>query len=302
MDSFLGYLAISLIRLLGKASLSVAQSVGALVGKWLLLRRTREREVARVNFDLVYPDLSPAERQQLLTDTLIETGKVLGETGPMWGYAPEKAATLIRRVHHKERYDELMAHDGGKLLLAPHLGNWELVNTYVASLGDEMTAMYKPTGNQRFNDWMISRREAGGSRLVPTDTSGVKALLVALKRKRLVGVLPDQEPKRIGGVFADFMGQTALTPKMPLDLIKRTGAKALFAFAKRLEHGEGFEIYFIEPDEAIYSADLEQAAAAMNRSIARCIEHCPAQYQWTYKRFKRQPEGQPNPYKVAKVP
>src|SRR5690606_41155593 len=53
----------------------------------------------------------------------------------------------------------------------------------------------------------------------------------------------------------------------------------------------------------IYSDDARTSATAMNEAIERCVAVCPAQYQWTYKRFKTSPdsEGGINRYKNAGV-
>jgi KDO2-lipid IV(A) lauroyltransferase len=44
-------------------------------------------------------------------------------------------------------------------------------------------------------------------------------------------------------------------------------------------------------DAEIYSTDAGTSLAAMNRAIERCIAVDPAQYLWSYRRFKSQPEG-----------
>lgn len=302
MKTLLGYLAIGLIKLFGKIPFSTAQKLGAGIG-WLgLQRRSRTREVARVNLSLVYPDASEQEREALLAETLAENGKTLAETGPMWGYEAGKTAALIRNVHGLELYDELMASEGGKILFAPHLGNWEIINNYVAKRQHDITIMYRPAKSPEFNHWMVSRRETVGCKLVPTTRAGVKGLFDTLNRGELVGFLPDQEPRRNSGVFVPFMGVDTLTPKLPHELLSKTGAKALYVFARRLPDAEGFDIYFVKPDDELYSADVVVSAASMNRGIAECIAICPAQYQWTYKRFKCQPEGMPEPYHAANVP
>ena len=302
MKSLFGYLAIGLIKLLGKISLVSAQKLGQRIGGYLMSRRSRSREVARVNLSLVYPQKSEAEREALLRDSLVESGKTLAETGPMWGYDPEITTGLINDVHGEELYDELMQYDGGKLLLAPHLGNWEIINNYCAKRRHDITIMYRPAKLPSFNNWMVSRRETIGCKLVPTTRAGVMGLFSTLKNGEMVGFLPDQEPRVQSGVFADFMGHPTLTPKLPHEMLKKTGAKALYAFAKRLPDARGFDIYFVKPDEDLYSEDVEVSANSMNRGIAECIAICPEQYQWSYKRFKRQPEGMPNPYIEANVP
>jgi KDO2-lipid IV(A) lauroyltransferase len=53
----------------------------------------------------------------------------------------------------------------------------------------------------------------------------------------------------------------------------------------------GFKMVFAKPEEGIYSADPQLSASALNASIESCIGHCIEQYQWEYKRFRKQPEG-----------
>ena len=292
----LGYIAIGIIKLLGMIPFSTAQSIGAFIGKRMMKRRTRMREVARVNLSLVYPGKSEGEREALLHETLIQTGKTLGETGPMWGYDSAVGAGLIRKVHGEALFDELMTHEGGKVLIAPHLGNWEIINNYVAQKQQDITIMYRPLKSQTLNSWMVNKREAVGCKLVPTTRQGVEGLFETLRAGELVGFLPDQEPRPQSGVFAPFMGHPALTPKLPHEMLTKTGSKAIYAFAKRLPDSAGFELYFLPTEDALYSESVEESAASMNKGIAECIAICPDQYQWGYKRFKRQPEGMKNPY------
>jgi len=74
----------------------------------------------------------------------------------------------------------------------------------------------------------------------------------------------------------------------------------LFAWCERIGDGAPQFALHIEPaDSAIASADVPQALAAMNAQIERIARRDPAQYQWTYKRFKARPpgSGEANPYR-----
>jgi KDO2-lipid IV(A) lauroyltransferase len=42
--------------------------------------------------------------------------------------------------------------------------------------------------------------------------------------------------------------------------------------------------------------DFKESAVAMNQAIERLVRTAPARYQWEYKRFKRPPPGEPDPY------
>lgn len=292
----MGYLYIGLIKLFGLIPFKTAQRFGAWIGKQAMKRPTRMREVAKTNIAMVYPQLSAQEQEELLRNSLQETGMSGAEMGAMWGADPDKGRSLVRKVHNLEVLTDAIASGRGVLLSAPHLGNWEVMN-HIATMHATVTAMYKPSKNKVLDRWMRESRQKTGGLLVPTTRAGVKAMFLALEEGKLAGILPDQEPKERSGVFAPFMGVEALTPKLPHELLKKTGALAVFGFAKRLPNAEGFEVYFFAGDEDLYSDDLRTSATSMNRTIEKMIAIAPEQYQWTYKRFKRRPDGGVNPYK-----
>lgn len=301
VKNLIGYLMILVIHLMSYVSLSAAQRVGRGIGWLMWIRRTRGREVARVNLSLCYPDQTDAERSDMIHETLLQSGMTGAEMGPMWGYSQEKLLGMIRTIHNEHLYDDVINASEGVLLMVPHLGNWEIISTYAAHKS-KITAMYRPAKIKPFNDWMVKRRNAVGANMVATNGEGVRALFDILKRGEVVGFLPDQEPKRERGVFAPFMGVDTLTPTLPQQLIQETGCKVIFAFSERLPNNQGFDLHFVSPEADQFSTDPLVAATAMNRAIATCVSTCPAQYQWTYKRFKRGQEGVKNPYKIANVP
>jgi KDO2-lipid IV(A) lauroyltransferase len=121
----------------------------------------------------------------------------------------------------------------------------------------------------------------------------VKAVFKALKRNGFTAVLPDHVPDTSGGIMAPFFGINTLTGTMVPKLVQRTGARAVMMYCMR--KGDGFEIFFEAPDPDIYTDNLAMATAAMNRSVESVIATDPVQYQWSYKRFKRN-ETLPDPY------
>lgn len=292
---------IAIIRLLGMIPLAQAQGIGRLLGRWLYARRTRAREVARVNLAAVYPHQSAAEREQLLRATLLHNGMAGAEMGTFWGRSNDELSGLVRKVHNAGLFQAALADSRGLLILAPHIGNWELLNTYIAAHCN-IAIMFKPARNPVFSDWMKKRRENSGAMLVPTTPTGVRTLFKTLQKGGVAGFLPDQEPEERSGLLVPFMGMPALTPRMPFELFQRTGARAIVAACIRLPDAQGFELYFMEPDERLYSGDAEVACTELNRCVEQVVALAPEQYQWTYKRFKRQGAGKPNPYKAAGVP
>jgi KDO2-lipid IV(A) lauroyltransferase len=142
----------------------------------------------------------------------------------------------------------------------------------------------------------VSARGRGrlGGTPVPTDGGGVKALLAALKRGELVGILPDHDPPEGAGKFAPLFGLPAHTMDLGPKLAARSGAPVNFIVAERLSWGRGFRFHVVPAPADI--ADAQTGAAAVNRGLETCIRRWPAQYWWSYKRFRRRPPGAPDPY------
>lgn len=293
----MGYIVIGLIKLFGFIPFQQAQKFGQWLGKQAYKRPTNMRRIAQINIGLCFPELSAVEQDKLVQAALVETAKSGAEMGVMWGAGPDKGRNLVRKVHNLEALTDALNSGKGVLLSAPHLGNWEVMN-HVATMYATVTALYKPAKNKVLDRWMRESRQKTGGLLVPASREGIKAMFVALEKGQLAGILPDQEPKERSGVVAPFMGVDTLTPKLPHELLIKTGARAVFGFAKRLPNAEGFEVYFFTPDDDIYSEDVQVSAASMNRVIEKMVRLAPEQYQWTYKRFRRGPMG--NPYQKKK--
>lgn len=249
------------------------------------------KRVTETNLQRAMPELSEVDRKFLIRSSLRETMKAGLELGHMWYGDLDAVTGRIRQVHGYELVEEAKRSGKGIIYAAPHLGSWELLGIYLSTLGP-MTTLYKPAKIAGLNELIANSRAKGGAKLVPTNRQGVVQLTKALKQGESTGILPDQQPKRDGGVFADFFGVPAFTMTLLPKLANRTGAVVLLAYAERLADGKGFDVHFQKADPDVYSDDGEVAAAGLNRSVEACVRHIPAQYQWEYKRFRKRPDAE----------
>jgi Kdo2-lipid IVA lauroyltransferase/acyltransferase len=137
---------------------------------------------------------------------------------------------------------------------------------------------------------VLKGRTRFGAQLVPTDTKGVRALFQALAANELVLILPDQDPRDSGGIFAPFFGIQANTMTLASRLAQKSGAIPVLAIAERLSWGRGFRMHYLPLE--IDEKSLEGHVAAINRAVEQAIRCYPEQYQWSYKRFRTRPEGE----------
>ena len=293
MKNLVVYIGIGLIRLVSFLPLPAAHALGAMIGK--IMWFTDALRVAKINLRICYPDHSEDEIDRLARESLIALGKTFAEMGMSWMWPIAKVQKLITQVEGLDVLQKALDDKQGIILIAPHLGNWEVLNHFFRQYL-YMTVMYKPAKIPALDNFIFSTRKRVEVGLVPADRSGVEALYEILDKKGVIAVLPDQEPGLKSGVFAPFFGQTALTGKLIGELANNTSATLLCCYAKRLADGT-YGVVVTPARSDIRNTDEVAAATALNASIEKCVNDCPEQYQWNYKRFRRQPEGRSNFYK-----
>lgn len=284
-----------LLRLTAPLPLWLLHALGGLIGGVGVLIPNSARHIARVNVELCFPDWPLARKRELVRRTLRESAKSLTELGALWYRPLPRVLGLVRAVEGEELVQEGIGRGKGLLVIAPHLGAWEALQAWI---GQRIAshALYRPPRQAELEGLITRARSRTGTRFWPAKPSGIRALFKALRSGEAVGVLPDQQPAG-EGVFAPFFGVPAKTMTLFCKLAARSEATVLIGWAERLPHGEGYHLRWRRVDDGIRDPDPERAAAAMNAAIEAAARELPCQYQWTYRRFSRQPDGHKNLYK-----
>lgn len=288
-------LAYRSLRLLGRLPLVSLQRLGGALARVYAVLRLREWRVARRNLELCFPDIDPHAREALLRDALRASAATFFEWSRLWTRDTLENLALVRAAHGVEKLDAAVAAGRGVIVAAPHLGNWELLSQFIAARVP-MAIVYRPPRLASMDALLRRCRATPNITQVRAEASAVRVLLRTLQAGGVLGILPDQQPKRGEGTFAPFFGIQAFTMTLLPRLAQRTGARVVFAWAERLPHGRGFDIHFHDAPDGIADADPARAAAALNRGVEACARRAPAQYQWTYKRFSMRPPGEPRRY------
>lgn len=285
-----------LLKLLARLPLPVLHGIGIMLG-WLIYW-VPGRHSGRLRNNLLDSGLcAPGQEcRRLLRQTIGESGKAIIELLPVWLRPYEKVLKLVKGTSGWEHIDAARAAGKGIILIGPHIGCFEIINLYYASR-HPFTAMYKPPRKPMLAELMLAGRQRGQATLVPTDLSGVRAQLAALKRHEAIGILPDQVATGGDGVWAPFFGRPAYTPTLVASLQRKTGAAAFFIAAERLSWGRGYHLHVMPVDEAL-PEDKTEAAIRINQGVEAMVRLLPSQYLWSYNRHKR-PGGAPDPYDPA---
>ncbi len=275
------------IALVALLPLTLARGLGAVIGQWAWLVRSRGSRTALTNLRLCFPELTDRQIKALAGQSMRHWGMTLCEIPGVWRRGRD-ALDWIVDIEGMDAVDAALAKGKGVIIVSPHHGNWEMVGYWAGTLGP-ITTLYQPPRRFNLDDMLRRVRGKTGATLVPTTARGVSSLIKALKRGELTGILPDMEPEKNSGVFAPFFGIPTLTMTLIHSLQQRTGATALVGFAQRVPGG--FKMVFTEPGPDILASEPETAVAELNKAIEYLVRRAPEQYQWEYKRFKRRPEG-----------
>lgn len=289
-----------LLRTASLLNLSMAQHIGSFFGGIAWRLKSESRRATEVNLELCLPELQSVERDRLSYNSLRHTGMTALEIPLMWEWPVQKCLDLVQDTQGLELVDNALATGKGLILLAPHLGNWELAGLYFSSKY-KMASLYSPPNMEEFEDYMIKVRSRVGAELVRGDRRGLMRLISILKEGGVTGILPDQSPRGKTNAFAPFFGTDVRTMTLVAKLMQKTEASALITYAERLPGAQGFRIVIDKADPDLAHQDPVVAATALNKSIEALIRRSPEQYQWEYKRLRHRPAGERNPYHPDKI-
>ncbi|MDZ7865918.1 lysophospholipid acyltransferase family protein [Acidovorax sp.] len=211
-------------------------------------------------------------------------GRMVAELPRLWLGAP-----LPFRIEGGACVEEAYAQGRGILYLTPHLGCFELsaqaaAHRWSATHGP-ITVLYRPARQAWLAKVMETARNRPGMLAVPTNLSGVRQMIKALRRGEAVGLLPDQVPPQGQGLWSPFFGKGAYTMTLSIRLAQQTGAAVVLARCERLSWGRGYVVHF-EPLPAPLAADADAAVLQINQAMEHLIRQSPQQYLWGYGRYK----------------
>ena len=149
----------------------------------------------------------------------------------------------------------------------------------------DLTVLYRPASQPWLAEMMETVRERPGLRSVPTNLSGIRQMIKALRHNEAVGLLPDHVPPPGQGVWVPFFGKEAYTMTLAARLMLQTQAAVIIIWGERLSWGRGYRLH-CSPPSAPLPDELEAAVAQINREMERVILRCPGQYMWGYARYR----------------
>ncbi len=271
-----------------------ASAVGAVLGGlgwWpLRIRAARVERTIRACF----PELPDARVREIARESYRGLGRVAMESIIL--SRAEKAEVLAvfdesPTFHVLER---AFAQGRGVIMVAGHLGNWELSAAYMTARGLPVDAIAMHMANPLSDAFFKRTRERFGMRVLFADES-VRAIPRALRDGRGVGFLSDQSAKGLASTVVPFFGRPARTPRGAAVFALKGDLPMVFVAALRQPSGR-YVMHF--EDVPLARADDKEAAIdatvlRFTQVLERLVREHPEQYFWQHRRWKGQPKDTP---------
>jgi len=269
-----------LIFLVSLIPLFFIQLIGVLIGHLFNFLNLRSRDILVDNLTKSNIYSNKSDLKRAINTNIGETGKTILEAFAIWTSKEKRILGWIKEVKGLDAIEKAQKNKKGIIFLTPHLGCYEITSIYYGSKFP-LSVLYRPPRQKWLINLIKKGRQKGFQTLAPTDKSGVKKILNALKKNEAIGILPDQAANKGEGEWVDFFGRPAYTMVLVSKLVKKTGANVIMTFGERLGNGKGFKVHFetIDPDAV-------STPSKLNKLLEREIRKAPTQYLWNYDKHK----------------
>ena len=156
--------------------------------------------------------------------------------------------------------------------------------------------IFKPAKSKFVNNFIKRRRENDLAKVFETNYKGVRELFKHLSEGSVVAMAADQVPADGKGEYAQFFSHEAYTTTLVPSLASKTGKDVLCASLNSNDFTD-LSITFSETSLNFNKLGKSNFAQSLNYEIEKMISKKLIDYNWEYKRYKKQRGIQRDPYK-----
>ncbi|MCE9634803.1 MAG: hypothetical protein K8T90_03775 [Planctomycetes bacterium] len=274
--------------------LPVATAAGHCVGvfAWYAVPWMRRQTLG--NLEIAFGrEKSEAERRRIGRRCYALAGRAMFAWLVLHRMGPERA--LRRMVAEPCPEAEAVFQSGkGFIIVAQHSGLFELLGAWSAK-HIRVSSVGRDAGGDPGTGMLITMRAEMGVRTI--EQGGAREIVRTLKRGDGVGMLADQDIRRVNGAFVPFFGRLAHTPIGPATMAVRLGVPIVCSDAQWRSfttHAACFpEVLHPRPDLSDDEAILDLTLRC-SEAIERAVRRRPEEWFWMHDRWRTSPADHPD--------
>jgi len=284
------YTSIALIHTFNILPRKLAIMLAGFIGEVLYLILSKDRETAQSQMEFAL-GLKGGNLRAHVRTCFENMAKNLIDVVRMKNWSKEYMGSIVE-VEGLENFDSAYNQGKGVIALTGHIGNFELVAAWFSYYkGYRCSVIGRKMYDERLDRMLVAQRKHFKVQNIPTDSS-VKAIIKALHDGHALGVLLDQDSRKVSGHFVDFFNRKALTAAGPMYIARKTGAPVV-PMAIYRKPDDSYFMKILPALELEWTDDKKQdivnALIKCNKALEELIKHDPAQWVWIHKRWRTRP-------------
>ena len=271
-----------------------AGDVGEWIGRLIYSPFGIRRDVVERQVRAAFPGLAEPEVLRIARESYRNLGRTSIETAVLPKDSAAEILGMFDVIEGWEIMERTLALGRGLIVVAGHLGNWELGGSYIASRGVRMEAVARRMQNPLFDEFLTETRRRVGVNVMH-DSDAVRRVPRLVRDGGVAGFLFDQGAAGLASTWVPFFGRYAKTPRGPAVFALRLDAPIVFTCAVREPNGR----YSMKFEEIVVERtgdrerDVDAIVGAYTNALERWVRRYPEQYFWQHRRWKHQRPGTP---------
>jgi KDO2-lipid IV(A) lauroyltransferase len=175
----------------------------------------------------------------------------------------------------------------GGIILGCHVGNWELMASWVAQSGHKISAIVRESKDQGERGIIAGMRASSGLNCIPKTASMTKALGV-LKRNEFLAIMPDQHGGG-EGIASVLFGLETRTSQGLAVFAYLTKKPIIPVYTRRtapFRHKLRFGTPLVWEDKGDRDETIRGITKAVNAEVEKIILEAPDQWLAQHRRFR----------------
>lgn len=182
-------------------------------------------------------------------------------------------------IEGRDCLDKALSKGKGVIMVAAHLGNWELSAVVIALLGYPLNVIALSHANKKVDQLFIRQRSGKGVNVIPLGFA-IRNCFRALSHNQIVALLGDRIFSG-QGLRVDFFGKKTTMPKGPAVFSIKSGAPIIPTFMIR-EKDDKFRLIFEPMLNYTLTGNLDLDIKTITKEVLKVLEKYIKKYpsQW----------------------
>lgn len=264
-----------------------------LLGTMLYHTSPKRRKIARINLDIAFGNTkTTAEKNHIAKQSMIYMVMIALQCLWVTHKTKQRVFQLFPSdPEGMEHFNNCMKRGKGAFFLMAHYGNWELLGVYMGYKKKfPVSAIARKLDNPYLENFIFKLRTISGGGVIQKEGSPLKVVR-AMKKNSCVGVMIDQNGG-IGGLFVDFFGKKAATPRSLALLSYSTGAGVIPFVPYPTGKGTYQAVFLPElrlEKTGDKDADIFRWTEEYQKVLEKIIRERPEPWMWFHRRWKTRP-------------